>query len=176
MEKKKKKPLRKQEQTSSPFCLTTKHCFTGPISENISASRSFEAVAGSPLTKRVWAGMTACCLPRLIYSGLANELLLRTTLRCLVEIKLLPGIKISGINASYRVAALQDGIWTAVACLHTWAAILESGRKHEFSLEEKRSWLPPVVSGWNLLTSLAAELHRSFCRLCGLAKTLYYII
>lgn len=45
---------------TSPFSLTTKHCFIGPISENISSRRSFEAEAGREPTKMVCAGMAVC--------------------------------------------------------------------------------------------------------------------
>lgn len=49
-------------QTSSPFSLTTKHCFIGPISENISSKRSFEAVVGRRLTNTVCSDMSAAML------------------------------------------------------------------------------------------------------------------
>lgn len=48
--------------TSSPFSLTTKHCFTGPISENISSKRSLEAVVGRRLTNTVCSDMSAAML------------------------------------------------------------------------------------------------------------------
>lgn len=52
----------KVKLATSPFSLTTKHCFTGPISENISSKRSFEAVAGRRLTNTVCSDMSAATL------------------------------------------------------------------------------------------------------------------
>ena len=45
------------QYSNLPFSLTTKQCFTGPISEKISVRRSFDAESGKDLTNNVWLPM-----------------------------------------------------------------------------------------------------------------------